>query len=352
MMDSKGDFIKPYRNHPDVILLDKDTIAINPFQFGSSVRTMDFLEYIFGTLLDAKMTQLQTTLWRECLELLVRLPGATMETLRELLVRGLNSEQREVAETCPPATRDFFLDAKQPDYFYNKEYIDTRRGILWRLRALLSRPETARMFTAETSSHDFFKLLDSRKIIVIDNSKDDLGDEGAEFLGKFFVALVWRAATTRSKLNENDKIPVSFYIDECHTVIGKDSKIRGIIQECRSQKIALTVAHQYMSDISTSAQPALFNCAVRIANADEEAPEIAPRLNVKDPNLIKLKAHNFMAYVRDQQVAVIHVPFFDLASIPQKAPQPAPAPPEPPKKKQKPFKKDRRAVPTEDLEDI
>lgn len=349
LMDSKGDFIRPFRNHPDAIVLDKDTVTINPFQFGSSTRSLNFLEYIFSALLDAKFTQLQTTLWRECLELLLRIPNATMETLRQLLVRGLTPAQKLIAESCNPATRDFFLEGPKPE-FETKDYMTTRRGLLWRIRLLLSTEHSRRMFTAEKSSHDFLALLDSKKIIVIDNSKDDLGDEGAEFLGRFFVALVYLAATARSKLPDDKKIPVSFYIDECHVIIKRDERIRSIIQECRSQKIALTLAHQYMSDISTVAQPALFNCAVRIANADEEAPEIAPRLNVKDPNDIKLPPHNFMVFARGNAPTRITVPFLDLASIPQKPPPPpqpeaqtaTPAPqPEPPKKKQKPFKKDR-----------
>src|SRR5258707_841181 len=107
------------------------------------------------------------------------------------------------------------------------------------------------IFTAQQTNVPFNELLDSGKTVIIDNSKDDLGEEGAEFFGRFFVALIWMAAVSRSRLRPEQKMPVYVYIDECHTVIKRDDKIATILDECRSQKIALILAHQRVTQITS-----------------------------------------------------------------------------------------------------
>jgi hypothetical protein len=128
--------------------------------------------------------------------------------------------------------------------------------------------------------------------------------------------MIWMGAVSRSDMREQDKIPVHLYIDECHTVMKRDAMFRAIIQECRSQRIAITCAHQYLDDLTDIVKPALFNCAIRIANADDDASQLAPRLN-STPEAIKLPPHNFAAYVRDKMptAVTIHVPFFDLSDV-------------------------------------
>ena len=50
------------------------------------------------------------------------------------------------------------------------------------------------MFSAAQTKLDIGKEMDAGKIILINNSKSVFGDEGAEFIGRFFVALIVRAA--------------------------------------------------------------------------------------------------------------------------------------------------------------
>lgn len=88
LMDSKGDLINSYRGYDDVVLIEPSTVQINPFQLGSSTRTLDFLEYIFSALLETKLTPKQTTLFRCVLALMLQIPNATIETFRKVLVHG------------------------------------------------------------------------------------------------------------------------------------------------------------------------------------------------------------------------------------------------------------------------
>lgn len=325
LMDSKGDLINSYRGYGDVVIIEPATANINPLQLGSSTRSVDFLEYIFSSLLETAMTALQKTLFRSVLTVLLKVPNATLETFRQVLTTGIEPYQQYLSQ-CDPATEDFFTVGK-PTEFNSPTYKETKQQILWRLRLILSNEYLRSIFTSPTTNVPFNELLDSGKTIIIDNSKDDLGEEGAEFFGRFFIAMTWMAAVSRSRLRPEQKVPVCFYIDECQGVIRRDTKITTILDECRSQKIALILAHQRVAQINPDVMDALNNCAIRLANSDDDAETLAKRFRV-DAAQLRLPVGSFACFVRDQTpVAVtVSVPEFDMSQFPPPLPKQRPAP--------------------------
>jgi hypothetical protein len=132
------------------------------------------------------------------------------------------------------------------------------------------------------------------------------------------------AAVSRSKLRPEQKVPVFCYIDEAHTVIRRDDKIATILDECRSQKIALIMAHQRIAQItSPNVLDALGNCAIRIANSDDDAAALAPRFRT-DPQTLRVPVGHFALFVRDTTpIAVtVSVPLFDTSTFPPPLPPP------------------------------
>jgi hypothetical protein len=351
LMDSKGDLINGYKGYGDVIIINPRTAQINPLQLGSSTRSVEFLEYIFSALLETGMTALQKTLFRSVLTLLLKVPNATLETFRQVLTTGIES-YTEYLSQCDGATYDFFTVGR-PTEFNSATYKETKQQILWRLRLILSNQYLREIFTSPTTNVPFNELLDSGKVIIIDNSKDDLGEEGAEFFGRFFVALVWMAAVSRSRLLPQQKVPVYFYIDECHTVIKRDTKITTILDECRSQKIALILAHQRVAQIEPNVIDALNNCAIRLANSDDDAESLAKRFRVEATEL-RLPIGQFSCFVRDKtpQAVTINVPPFDTSKFPP-APNDdyhyTPQPRQQPSHEQQPQP---RSVPRDGVEDF
>ena len=108
----------------------------------------------------------------------------------------------------------------------------------------MTNPTLRSMFSATHTKLDIGKEMDAGKVIIINNSKAILGDEGAEFFGRFFIALIARAAQQRAGKPASSKKPCYVYIDECQSVIAKDARIPVLLDECRSQQIALILAHQ------------------------------------------------------------------------------------------------------------
>ena len=200
-------------------------------------------------------------------------------------------------ENVNPHTRQFFEN--RDTGFHSKTYESTRKEVVWRLDYLLTNPTLRSMFSATHTKLDIGKEMDAGKVIIINNSKAILGDEGAEFFGRFFIALIARAAQQRSGKAPASKKPCFVYIDECQSVIAKDTRIPVLLDECRSQKIALILAHQRTAQLNAPVLDAVANCAIRMANSDDEAKYLADKLRMPADTLRSLPRGTFATFVRD-----------------------------------------------------
>ncbi len=324
VMDSKGDLINPIKQLAAVkdrlLLIEPDPdypLALNPLDIPKTnvAHTVSLLEYVFSALLEAKMTALQMTLFRSVLPALVEVvPNATLETFRDVIENGAG-RYKEHIDKLSPDLKDFFTRQ-----FDSKTYIETRQQLVWRLQFLMTNPIIKQMFSALKTRLDIGKEMDAGKVILIDNGKLRLGDEGSEFFGRFFIALVLAAAQQRAGRPYSRKLPCYFYIDECQNVVRRDEKISTILDECRSQKIAMIMAHQRTAQItSANVLDALSNCAIRMANSDDEAKYLSEKLRTDTDTLRSLPRGTFATFVRDLTPTgiTLKVPYTDLSKLPR-----------------------------------
>jgi hypothetical protein len=324
VMDSKGDLINPLKELKAVqdrlVLVEPDAefpLALNPLDIPHTDvgHTIALIEYVFSSLLEAKFTPLQMTLFRNVLPAVVEgIPNPTLAHFRDVIENGIGKYSDQIGR-LDPDVQAFFATQ-----FNSKTYAETRNQIIWRLDFLRTNKLMRAMFDAPKTKLDIGKEMDAGKIILINNSKALLGEDGAEFFGRFFVALVLSAAQQRSGRQPHEKLPCFFYIDECHNVIKRDEKIPTILDECRSQKIALIMAHQRTEQIiSKDVLSALSNCAIRMANSDEEAKQLAPDLRTTPDFLQSLPVGKFAAYIRDYTTKAIalQIPYHDMRGLPR-----------------------------------
>lgn len=308
VMDSKGDLLDHLRRyvsfspehklHGKLILIEPSAnLALNPLDLGASAgHNIELLEYVFSALLDSKTTPLQSTLFRSVLIAMRGIPNATFQTFTGFLREGWKPYEQYV-RALHPDDAAFFTQGE----YDSKTYTETKQQLLWRIRDLTTRvPLLREMFKSPKTQIDIGALMDGGHVILIDNSKALLGDDGSEFFARFFVAMVLGAAQQRSKKRDEDKLPVYFYIDEAQTVIAKDEKIAKILHECRSQKIAMTFAHQELTQIkSDDVKQALANCAYRFTNPDKDAKALADDFRTTTEFLQNLPKGEFALYIRD-----------------------------------------------------
>ena len=72
-----------------------------------------------------------------------------------------------------------------------------------------------------------------------------------------------------------------------------------LLDECRSQNIALILAHQRTAQLTSPVLDAAANCAIRMANSDDDAKFLADKIRMPVGTLRSLPRGSFGTYVRD-----------------------------------------------------
>jgi len=329
VLDAKGDLYNQVNNLTALkdryLVIDpREAGGINPLDISAEDITqgVEMLEYVFSSLLESKITPMQTVLFRNIFRALVlSFPNPTLSTFRDILANGPAKYKQYI---------DAIDDADLRNFFNNdlRTYTSRSAEVLWRLDLLLSNEHIRKMFLVQKTTYDIGKAMDEGKIILVNNSLGLFGEQGSEFLGRFVLSRIWAAAIRRSATT-TDKKPCYVYCDEAHRIIARDEKVYQVIDECRSANIALILAHQRIDQIKApGVLTALGNCAIRYANSDDEARQLAPRLRTTPDFLQALKVGQFAAYVRDMglpgavAVKVTPAPFDKMQRFSRTAPAP------------------------------
>ena len=167
------------------------------------------------------------------------------------------------------------------------------------------------MFSAPKTKFHIGRAMDQGKVVVIDNTQAKCSPEGCGFIGRLFVAQIWSAGTARALIPDHLKKPTYVYIDEAHLVIKKDQKIAAILDELRSQKVALILAHRKLrgqiEDINV--QSSLENCAIKMANVEAgERDYFSKLLGIPSERMTNLPRGHFATYIRWEGASIKRVP--------------------------------------------
>jgi hypothetical protein len=139
------------------------------------------------------------------------------------------------------------------------------------------------------SVFDFRKIMDEKKILLVNLSKGRLGEINASLIGLILVGKITMAALSRVDMFGSGKTPNDFYlyIDEFQNVT--TPSITSILSEARKYRLSLNVAHQYISQLTDEIKNAVFgnvgNMAVfRVGPEDAEFLEskFAPTFTAQD----------------------------------------------------------------------
>lgn len=106
------------------------------------------------------------------------------------------------------------------------------------------------------SAFDFRKVMDEKKILLINLSKGRLGEINANLIGMIMVGKILMAALSR--VDDPTKSFPNFYLhmDEFQNV--STSSISAIFSEARKYKLGLTVAHQFIAQLDDDIKDAVF----------------------------------------------------------------------------------------------
>ncbi len=150
------------------------------------------------------------------------------------------------------------------------------------------------------SAFNFREAMDSGKILLINLSKGRLGDINANLLGMLFTGKLLMSALSRVDIPDvSQRKDFYLYIDEFQNFT--TDSIATILSEARKYKLNLTMAHQFIAQLTDNIKDSVFGnvgsqIAFRVGTQDAEflVKQFQPVFNESD--LISID--NLNAYVR------------------------------------------------------
>jgi hypothetical protein len=150
----------------------------------------------------------------------------------------------------------------------------------------------------QESAFNFRKIMDEKKILLVNLSKGRLGDINANLIGLVLVGKIQMAALSRVDMFGKTMNDFYLYIDEFQNVTTES--ISSILSEARKYRLSLNIAHQYLDQLEENIRKAVFGNVGSMAifrigaeDATSVEPKFKPIFNAQD--IIKLD--NYNAYI-------------------------------------------------------
>lgn len=149
--------------------------------------------------------------------------------------------------------------------FWNVEYASWNEKfqseaiapVLNKVGAFTANPTIRNIIGQPKSTFNIREIMDNGKILIVNLSKGLIGEDNAAILGAFLVTKIQLAAMSRSDIpNIADRRPFYLYVDEFQN-FATDS-FATILSEARKYALNLTVANQYIGQMTDTVRDAVF----------------------------------------------------------------------------------------------
>lgn len=178
-------------------------------------------------------------------------------------------------------------------YIYQREAV---APIQSKVGAFLADPRLYRILTNPPIDLRIRKLMDERKVLIVNLSKGRLGEDSANLLGALLLSTISLAAFTRADIPESERQPFFLYIDEFQNFTTKS--VVNMVSELRKFRIALCLAHQHLHQLEPDVRHAVLanmGTLISFRLGPEDAPIMARELApFETEDLINLPRHDII----------------------------------------------------------
>ena len=129
--------------------------------------------------------------------------------------------------------------------------------LLNKLEAFTSRTPIRLMLGQATGGLDFADVFMRRRVVLISLAQGSLGGETAALLGSLLTFSMWQAALRRITMKPEQRFPVFGYIDEAQAIVRLPVPLPDMLAQARGFKFGLTLANQYLYQLSEAVQAAV-----------------------------------------------------------------------------------------------
>jgi hypothetical protein len=104
-----------------------------------------------------------------------------------------------------------------------------------------------RVLGQKTRGLKLFEIMNGRKVLLINLSKGELGEDTSALLGCMLITAIQLAALHRARLAPEKRVPFYTYVDEAQSYL--TLSFCDILSEARKYGLGLFVTHQYLEQI-------------------------------------------------------------------------------------------------------
>lgn len=218
---------------------------------------------------------------------LLEYPGSTLLGVNRMFA-DKNYRALIVNNVSDPSVKAFWTDeyAKYSDKFAT----EATAAIQNKVGQFAANPLIRNIVGQPKSTFDIRRVMDGKKILIVNLSKGRLGEGNANLIGSMIITKIYLAAMSRADVGPEavrDLPPFYLYVDEFQSFANES--FADILSEARKYKLSLTIAHQYIEQMSEEVRAAVFGnvgtmIAFRVGAYDAEVleKEFAPVFTAED----------------------------------------------------------------------
>ncbi len=227
-----------------------------------------------------------------CILALLEYPGATLLGVNRMMADA-DYRKKVVDNITDPVVKSFWV---QEFARYTQRYeVEATAAIQNKVGQFISAPLVRNIIGQVRSSIDMREVMDKGKIIIMNLSKGRIGEDNSRLLGALLVTKLQLAAMQRVDIPEEKRKDFFLYVDEFQN-FATESFVN-VLSEARKYRLALTLAHQYITQMEEKVRDAVFGnvgtiICFRVGAADAEfiEREFSPEFMAED--LVNLAKYN------------------------------------------------------------
>lgn len=218
---------------------------------------------------------------------LLEYPDATLLGINRMLA-DKDYRKKVVENLKDPSVKSFWID--EFGKYTERFAAEATPAIQNKVGQFTSNTLMRNIIGQPKSAFDLREIMDTKKILIVNLSKGRVGEGNVNLLGSMLITKIYLAAMSRADVSASAKenLPNFYlYVDEFQSFANKS--FADILSEARKYKLNLTIAHQYIEQMSDEVRAAVFGnvgtmITFRVGAIDAEVleKEFAPTFTAED----------------------------------------------------------------------
>jgi len=309
IIDPHGEFVEEVLDNIPPHRMN-DVVYFNPadMEYPVSFNIMDVSDPKYKHLIASGLLGIFTKIWANvwsarmeyilanCILALLDTPGTTLLGIPRILV-DRDYRQKIINNLKDPVVKSFWVNEYEEwESRYRNEAIAPVQN---KVGQFLNVSFVRNIVGQSKNTVDVDEIMNNQKILLVNVSKGRIGEDNSAILGAMIITKIQLSAMERVRIPEDERKDFYLYVDEFQN-FATDSFVN-ILSEARKYRLDLTIAHQYIgqltTDTSTAVRDAVFGnvgtmISFRVGAADAEVLELEFTPEFLQNDLIRLPNYN------------------------------------------------------------